>query len=72
MKIDHTLINPDTLDNLLGEFILREATDYGAVEQSFAQKKERLFKQLNTGKVCVVYDLTTESCNIIPAAETPL
>lgn len=65
MKVDYTLINPDTLDNLVAEIILREATDYGAVEKSFEQKKARLLEQIKSGKASIVYDSTTESCNII-------
>jgi uncharacterized protein YheU (UPF0270 family) len=29
LEIDHNILEPETLDNLLGEIVLREGTNYG-------------------------------------------
>lgn len=53
-----------TLENILESFILREGTDYGAVELTLAQKKERLKRQLETGKVVLVWSELHQSIDI--------
>ncbi|MFP4348431.1 MAG: YheU family protein [Thermodesulfobacteriota bacterium] len=47
------------------EFITREGTDYGAVEASLEKKVQEVMDHLRTGNVVVVFDRSTESCNIV-------
>ncbi|UPQ87785.1 YheU family protein [Vibrio sinaloensis] len=57
-------IDPDTLDNLIREFVLREGTDYGATEVSLPQKIEQIKAQLQSGEAVVVYSELHESVDI--------
>jgi uncharacterized protein YheU (UPF0270 family) len=57
-------IDPETLDNLIREFVLREGTDYGATEVSLQQKIEQIKAQLQSGEAVVVYSELHESVDI--------
>jgi uncharacterized protein len=59
-------IPPDTLDGLIEMYILREGTDYGENEVPLARKKNQIREQLERGEVQIVFDLTTETCSIVP------
>jgi uncharacterized protein len=55
-------INPDTLRNMVAEFVSREWTDGDCpLEERVAQ----VLRQLRERRVRVVYDLRTETWNIV-------
>ncbi|STT24493.1 Uncharacterised protein family (UPF0270) [Klebsiella pneumoniae] len=48
-------LDPETLDNLIESFVLREGTDYGEYERSLADKVADVKQQLKReGGPCVV------------------
>lgn len=55
---------PETLNNVLDSFILREGTDYGERELSLAEKRARLFAQLQSDKVVIVWSELNQSLDI--------
>ena len=55
-------INPETLRNLITEFVTREWSD---TEFSLDTKIDQVQKQLRTGQAKIVFDLTSKTCNII-------
>ena len=57
---------PETLDNLIESFVLREGTDYGEEERSLEQKVADIRRQLQTGEVLVVWSELHETVNIMP------
>ncbi|MFV0449710.1 MAG: YheU family protein [Vibrio sp.] len=57
-------IAPETLDNLISEFVLREGTDYGEVEVSLAHKIEQIKALLRNGEAVIVYSELHESVDI--------
>ncbi|EEX94989.1 hypothetical protein VIOR3934_11617 [Vibrio orientalis CIP 102891 = ATCC 33934] len=57
-------IDPDTLDNLIKEFVLREGTDYGTVEISLQSKIDQIKKQLESGDAVVVFSELHETVDI--------
>ncbi len=59
----------DTLYALIEEFVTREGTDYGDKVLSITEKVEQVLSQLKAGDVYLCYDESSESCNILPAAE---
>lgn len=63
--IPHTAISSDALRGVVEEFVSREGTDYGSVEYSFERKVADVMKQLADGRACLVFDPTTESCDIV-------
>jgi uncharacterized protein YheU (UPF0270 family) len=60
-------INPDTLRNLVGEFVTREWSDLSDAGISFETKIAQVMKQLEEQQILVVYDPTSETCNIVAA-----
>ncbi|AXY00116.1 MULTISPECIES: YheU family protein [Vibrio] len=57
-------IAPDTLENLIREFVLREGTDYGAVEISLQDKIEQVKLQLEKGEAVIVFSELHETVDI--------
>ncbi len=57
-------IEPDTLDNLIREFVLREGTDYGAIEVSLQDKVAQIRTQLESGEAVVVFSELHETVDI--------
>lgn len=62
-------IDPDTLTNLIKEFVLREGTDYGAEEADLNQKIEQVRSQLKSGTAVLVFSDLHETINIMPASD---
>ncbi|MDP2560819.1 YheU family protein [Psychrobium sp. 1_MG-2023] len=69
MIIPFQQLDPDTLDNLLSEHVLREGTDYGESEVPLASKIAQLKQQLINQEIVLVYSELHESVNLIPAAQ---
>ncbi|MGD0586009.1 MAG: YheU family protein [Oryzomonas sp.] len=59
-------IDPDTLRNLISEFVTREWEETGAISYTLDDKIEQVLRQLREGKARVVFDATSNSCNIVP------
>ena len=59
-------INPDTLRNLIAEFVTREWSELGDSGISHESKVEQVLAQLRSGQAKVVFDLASETCNIVP------
>jgi uncharacterized protein YheU (UPF0270 family) len=57
---------PETLDNLIESFVLREGTDYGEHERSLEQKVNDVKRQLKSGEVVLVWSELHETVNIMP------
>jgi uncharacterized protein YheU (UPF0270 family) len=55
-------INPDTLRNMLAEFVTREWTDGACTLES---RIEQVLRQLRERKAKVMYDLRSETWNIV-------
>ncbi|RUO37659.1 hypothetical protein CWE13_06835 [Aliidiomarina shirensis] len=67
MKIPYQEIDPETLEQLIQFFVLREGTDYGEEERSLEEKVADVRKQLENGEAIIVYSELHESVNIVPA-----
>ena len=66
IEIDYTLLNEQTLNSLITEFVLREGTDYGAEEVSLENKVACVLNQLAENKVRILYESESERCTIMP------
>ena len=62
MEIPLDRINPDTLRNMLAEFVTRE---WGDEERTLEDRIEQVMRQLRERKAKVMYDLRTETWNIV-------
>ncbi len=58
-------INPDTLRNLISEFVTREWEEIGDAGHTLEAKIEQVRQQLKEKKARVVFDLNTQTCNIV-------
>lgn len=59
-------INPETLENLIKEFVLREGTDYGLNDVEVQRKIADVKQQLKIGNAVIVYSELHETVNILP------
>jgi hypothetical protein len=59
-------INPDTLRNMIEEFVTREWSELADAEYSLDEKVEQVLQQLKDKRARVVFDCTSETWNIIP------
>ena len=69
MLIPYQDIAPETLNNLIESFILREGTDYGEIEFSLAEKTEKVLLQLKNGSVVIEFSQVSETITLIPKSE---
>jgi uncharacterized protein YheU (UPF0270 family) len=59
--VPHTSLSAEALANLVDDFISREGTDYGEREHTAEEKRASVHRQLEKGKVLIVFDLESES-----------
>lgn len=64
MIIPHASLNGETLRAVIEEFVSREGTDYG-LEVSLEDKVQSVMRQLKEGRVCVVFEPQSETCDIV-------
>lgn len=69
LEIPFEQINPETLQNMLREFVTREWADLGDSGYTLDDKVAQVLRQLETHTAKVVYDLTTETWNIVAAKQ---
>ena len=64
MHIPWQQLDPDTLNNLITEFVLREGTDYGETETPLEDKIRQIKAQLTSGEAIIVYSELHHSVDI--------
>lgn len=62
-------LSTDTLMSIIEDYILREGTDYGAIDASKEAKVTQILQQLKSGSAVLVYSELHESVNILPAEQ---
>ncbi len=65
IEIPFEQINPDTLLNMIGEFVTREWAEWGDSGCSHEEKVAQVLGQLRSHTAKVVFDLTSETWNIV-------
>jgi hypothetical protein len=63
--IPHAALAPETLDNLISEFVTRDGTDYGEQETSLIQRISQVRQLLELGRVVILFSESTGLCNIV-------
>jgi uncharacterized protein YheU (UPF0270 family) len=66
VEIPLDALSADALRALLESFVMREGTDYGAVERTLAEKVADVRRQLERGEARIEFDPKTESVNVVP------
>ncbi|MWN89138.1 YheU family protein [Gilliamella sp. Pra-s65] len=64
MKIPWQDIDPETLNNLIEHFVLREGTDYGLQEKSLQEKVNDVKIQLANGSAVICWSQLHETIDI--------
>jgi uncharacterized protein YheU (UPF0270 family) len=64
MKIPYSELSPETLRNIIDEFVTREGTDYGE-EYSLDEKVSHVLELLKEDKVMITFDPVSETCSIV-------
>ncbi len=65
VEVPYDRINPDTLRNMIQEFVTRDGADWGDTGCSLEDKVEQVLEQLRNKKVKVVLDLRSQTANIV-------
>lgn len=65
VEVPFEKLSPDTLHNLIAEFVTREWEEIGDSSHTLDEKITQVLQQLRTKKAKVVFDLRTETCNIV-------
>lgn len=64
-------LDAEALAKLVEEFVTRDGTDYGLEERSLAHKTDAVMAQIKRGHVVVMFDLTTETANLMRREDIP-
>jgi uncharacterized protein len=65
VDIPYDRLNPETLRNMITEFVTREWEEVGDGDFTLEDKVGQVLQQLKDRKVKVVFDLATETGNIV-------
>jgi uncharacterized protein YheU (UPF0270 family) len=67
IEIPYTRLTPEVLRALIEEFVTREGTDYGLREKTIDEKIADVMRQIERGEAKIMFDLESETANIVPA-----
>jgi uncharacterized protein YheU (UPF0270 family) len=65
VEVPYQDINPETLRNMIEEFVSRDGSDWGDAGGSMEAKIEQVLRQFKAGKIIVAFDLTSQTANIV-------
>ena len=65
IEVPYDRIDPETLRNMIQEFVTRDGADWGDAGCTLEDKVEQVLRQLRDKKVKVVFDLTSQTANIV-------
>jgi uncharacterized protein YheU (UPF0270 family) len=65
VDVPYDQIDPDTLRNMIQEFVTRDGADWGDYGGALEDKIAQILKQLKNKQVKVVFDLKSETANIV-------
>ncbi len=65
MIVPWQAVQPETLDNLIEEYVTRDGTDYGEQETSLSRRVEQIRAKLQSGEAVLLFSESTGLCNIV-------
>lgn len=65
VEIPYQQIDPDTLRRMIQEFVTRDGADWAETGCTLEDKVEQVLGQLHNRQVKVVFDLTSQTANLI-------
>ncbi|MBW2520664.1 MAG: YheU family protein [Deltaproteobacteria bacterium] len=66
VDVPYDQIDPETLRNMIQEFVTRDGADWGEPGCALEDKIAQVMKQLKNKQVKVVFDLNSKTANIVP------
>ncbi len=66
VEVPFERIEPGTLRTMIQEFVTRDGADWGDAGGTLEEKVDQVLQQLRTKQVKVVFDLTSQTTNIVP------
>jgi len=65
IEVPHQQIDPETLRRMIQEFVSRDGADWAELGCSLEDKVEQVLLQLQKQQVKVVFDLRTQTTNLV-------
>ncbi|MDW7646407.1 MAG: YheU family protein [Desulfuromonadales bacterium] len=65
VEVPYEELSPEVLRNLIQEFVSRDGADWGEAGCTLEDKVEQVLGQLRQKKAKVVFDLQTQTANIV-------
>jgi uncharacterized protein len=66
VEVPYRQLDPQTLRALIQEFVTRDGADWGEAGCSLEEKVRQVLQQLKHQQVRVVFDLRSQTANIVP------
>jgi len=66
VEVPYDQIDPETLRNMIQEFVTRDGADWGEPGGALEDKVAQVIKQLKDKQVKVVFDMNSKTANIVP------
>jgi uncharacterized protein YheU (UPF0270 family) len=67
LDIPYDQIAPETLRRMIQEFVTRDGVDWADSGCTLEDKVEQVLQQLQSNKIKVVFDQTSQTANLVPA-----
>jgi hypothetical protein len=65
IDVPYERLDPETLRNVIQEFVTRDGADWGEAGCALEDKVGQVMQQLRSRKVKIVFDLNSETTNIV-------
>ena len=65
VEIPYEQLDSDTLRRMIQEFVSRDGADWGDVGCTLEDKVEQVLQQLRNKKVKIVFDLKSQTANLV-------
>jgi hypothetical protein len=65
VDVPYEQLEPETLQNLIQEFVTRDGNDWGNVDGALEHKVAQVMQQLRKRQAKVVFDLKSQTANIV-------
>ena len=65
VEVPYQQLKPETLRNMIHEFVTRDGADWGDAGCTLEDNYEQVHRQLRVGQVKIVFDLKSQTANIV-------
>lgn len=65
VDVPYERLDPETLRNVIEEFVTRDGADWGEAGGTLEEKVGQVMQQLRSRKIKIVFELNSETANIV-------